>query len=535
MYIDTWQKKNKNGSIYVRRLLRTSYRDKNGKVQHKTILNLKNLSQKESEAIKLVIESKGEVVSLKDLDIEIKQGKSIGSVHLLKGIANELSITKALGNSKQGKLALWQIIARIIDQGSRLSASKLLNSYDGNSVLALDRVSEDVLYKNLDWLADTQIEIENKLYNLSKNKDNLYLYDVTSSYFEGQQNELASFGYNRDKKSGKKQIVVGLLCNSDGVPLSIDVFKGNTNDLKTFSSQCDKLKKRFKAKNVTMVGDRGMIKGPQIEELEDNNFTYVTAITKAQIKKLADSEQIQTDLFDEDLKEVSIDKKRYIVRRNPQRAKSIKITRDNKYENLNAFVEKKNEYLNEHERARPEVALKHCLDKAIKLRIDKWAKLHIDGRIIKLSKDDLLLKEESSFDGCYVITTNLRKEEASKNEVHDAYKLLLKVEKGFRTMKTSHLELRPINVRLKRRTIAHTFVVMLAYKIVKELEKRWRDLDITVEKGIDLLSKLCFQSVYVKDKLVDIKIPQPSDEQKLLFEKANIKLPRNSKATRKSK
>jgi transposase len=95
----------------------------------------------------------------------------------------------------------------------------------------------------------------------------LFLYDVTSTYLEGALNELAAFGYNRDKKKGKMQLVIGLLCDEKGRPLSIEVFTGNTKDAATFDSQVRKMAERFGASEVTFVGDRGMIKSHQIEEL----------------------------------------------------------------------------------------------------------------------------------------------------------------------------------------------------------------------------------------------------------------------------
>lgn len=94
----------------------------------------------------------------------------------------------------------------------------------------------------------------------------LYLYDVTSSYLEGTQNELSAFGYNRDGKKGKKQIVICLLCDETGVPLSIEVFPGNTQDSKTFASQVEKVAERFGGGEVTFVVIGGMIKSGQIKE-----------------------------------------------------------------------------------------------------------------------------------------------------------------------------------------------------------------------------------------------------------------------------
>ena len=112
----------------------------------------------------------------------------------------------------------------------------------------------------------------------------LYLYDVTSSYFEGDQNYFAMWGYNRDGKKGKKQMVIGLLTDSEGTPLSTEIFSGNSQDVKTVEPQLQKLKKAFNAERITFVGDRGMLKGPQIQRAQEEGFHYITAISKAQIR-----------------------------------------------------------------------------------------------------------------------------------------------------------------------------------------------------------------------------------------------------------
>jgi transposase len=145
-------------------------------------------------------------------------------------MACRLGIASALGHSREGKLALWQVIARVIDQGSRLSAVRFAESRAACDILDCDAFHEEHLYANLDWLHEHQEEIENKLFRRlhGKEKTDLFLYDVTSSYLEGKHNELGAFGYNRDRKQGKQQIVIGLLCDAKGTPLSIEVFPGNT-------------------------------------------------------------------------------------------------------------------------------------------------------------------------------------------------------------------------------------------------------------------------------------------------------------------
>ena len=256
-------------------------------------------------------------------------------------MAQRLGIVDALGHNRQGQLALWQIIARVLEQGSRLSAVRLAQTYAIASTIGLKKgFNEEDLYENLSWLCHNQPQIEDKIF-FSKPKEtppNLFLYDVTSSYLEGDQNELAEWGYNRDKKKGKKQIVIGLLTGEDGTPVTTEVFKGNTQDTSSFASQIQKCKERFKCENVTLVGDRGMIKSGQIKDLKKHGFHYITAITKAQIETLIKNNIVQYTLFDDKLVEVEDEDVRYILRRNPVRAAEIAKSRSSKQESVENLV-----------------------------------------------------------------------------------------------------------------------------------------------------------------------------------------------------
>jgi transposase len=127
----------------------------------------------------------------------------------------------------------------------------------------------------LDWLAENQTALEKKIFDFRNNKTTIkeiFLYDVTSSYLEGDKNELAQYGYNRDKKKGKKQIVIGLMTDSDGYPITVEVFSGNTGDTTTVSNQLKKLKTDFGVERVIFVGDKGMIKNAQINELTSSTL-----------------------------------------------------------------------------------------------------------------------------------------------------------------------------------------------------------------------------------------------------------------------
>jgi hypothetical protein len=269
MHVDD-QTYQKNGKTYRRALLRNSYR-KNGKVHHDTIANLSMCSVEEIEVIKFALKNKKNLTALKipGEKLQTRQGMSVGAVWLLYQLAKRLGIEKALGRRKEAKQALWMVISAVIGSVSRLSATRLAQSHAACDILRLDGFCEDDLYDALDWLGENQNQIEDRLFkDRYKNKTpNLFLYDVTSSYFEGDKNELADYGLNRDGKKGKKQIVIGLLTDDEGYPVSCEVFRGNTKDTQTFKSQVEKVAKRFSIEKVTFVGDRGMIKSAQISEL----------------------------------------------------------------------------------------------------------------------------------------------------------------------------------------------------------------------------------------------------------------------------
>lgn len=522
MYLETNYFTNKKGKTSYRYFLRTSYRE-NGKVKKKTILNLTGLiTDIQAENIRVALKSK--TILQKDQN---HQGVSIGAVLALKKLAEEMGLIKILGKDQNGKLALWQIISRIIYQSSRLSAVKYAELHLITSLFKMDDFNENHLYKNLDWLSQKQANMEKKLFNhrmKTHGVNEIFLYDVTSSYFEGKHNELSYFGYNRDKKRGKKQIVIGLLTDKDGFPLSVEVFNGNTSDPNTVANQLEKIKERFKAKNIVFVGDRGMIKSKEIKALYDNKYHFITGITKPQINKLIREKVIEIGLFDEKLSEIESNNIRYILRLNPVRKEETELMRDEKFKSLIKLFNDINLYLSEHPRAHLDVAFKKVETFAKKLKISKWIILTSDEktRTLTLKKDKEVLKEESKLDGCYVLKTDLTQEAADTETVHRRYKDLAHVEFAFKRFKTTFLNIRPIHVRKESRTRGHVFVVMLAYILIRELERRWKDLNITLQQGIDELNQIHYVDIYRAKQYLYSEIPILRDSTNILLKAANI-------------
>ena len=529
MYVARAKWSSKDGKkTYESIWLRESYRE-NGKVKTRNIANLKNCSEEEITAIELALKHKKNLADLGSIeDIHLKEGISVGAVWAVYQVAKKLGIEKALGSDFQGQLALWQILARVLDQGSRLSAVRLAQSQAADSILRFERgFCEDDLYKNLTWLADRQAKIEEKLFMIRRgiNKPGLFLYDVTSSYLEGEHNDLGDWGYNRDKKRCKQQIVIGLLCDEEGEPVSTEVFKGSTGDLSTFESQVRKAVDRFGCERVTFVGDRGMIKSGQIENLSKVGFNYITAITKPQIRSLIKKGIFQLGLFDADLCEVEQDGLRYILRKNPIRADEMACSRASRLTALKDLADKQNKYLAEHPKADQYKAWEKVSEKASRLKLGAFVSVTAKDRHIKIEVDEEYLVEIAELDGCYVLKTDLPAEAASTKRVHERYKDLSMVENAFRTMKTSHLEVRTVFVRNAERTRAHVLVVMLAYLIVRELKKAWVDFDLTVEEGLDLLKNLCAVEFTVKDGASCFKIPEPRELSKGLLDAIDVCLP----------
>ena len=538
---------NRLGKTYHSVWLKESFRE-NGKVKSRYILNLKDWSEENINALQLALNSKSksnsapenkpvqdnsEHMLVSPQQISLEQGLSVGALFTVHQIAERLGIVSALGNNIQGKLALWQVYARVLEQGSRLSAIRMANLHASTSILQFDKAfTENDLYKNLKWLDENQKSIEDKLFTSRYSKKeaapNLFLYDVTSSYLEGKKNELAQYGYNRDKKRGKLQIVIGLLCDNDGVPVSIEVFEGNTQDPKTVLSQIQKVRDRFGCQKVTFVGDRGMLKSASLEDVKEADFAYITAITHPQIRTLIQSGLLEYGLFDENLCEVECDGIRYIFRRNPVRAEEIQSTRDGKLKKIKELLTQKNIYLSQHSKAQETTALRNISGKIKQLKCEQWLKVFISkesARSLELIIDEKAMEDVKGLDGCYVLKTDVPKEISPKEEIHGRYKDLSLVEKAFRTCKTVSLELRPLHVRLSTSTRGHVFVVMLSYMIIQELSKLWKGIEITAEEGLKHLTTLTEQKILLPDGSKISSIPAPSKQNEELLKLAGIILP----------
>ena len=511
MFIAKVISKGKHGKSYTSILLRESSRVGSA-VKSKTLAVLTHLPAHVLEAVRRAVAQPADSLSkLADASgdsLRLRQGQSFGALWTVDQLAQRLGIKKSL-----------------------LAMVRLATTCAAAALLGWHRAfTEDDLYANGSWLEGRHAVIERRLWQArpAPPKDQLFLYDVTSSYLEGDYNALAAWGYNRDHKAGKKQVVVGLLTDSQGEPVSIQVYRGNTSDLKTFGQQVHKIKKELGCQGVTLVGDRGMIRTDQKAVAQKAELHFVTALTKPQIQKLLADKVLQMELFEEKVHEVlGEDGRRFVLRRNPARQEELKRTREQKQQALEAALKKANTYLDEHRRAKVATQRRGLAARLESLKVQDWLKLSVKKQRLVLSLDAPALQAAAQLDGCYVVETDLKAPQADAQTIHDRYKDLAFVERDFRTLKSGHLEFRPWFVCTQDNTQAHALTAMLALKVRRHLERAWWSLEVTVEEGLRELEKLCVMELIhpQSGKVVARRVPEPSACQQQLLDALKLKLP----------
>ena len=518
-------------------LLRESYRE-GGKVCTRTIANLTNWPPERIVAMERLV--KGE---FDDWSGEMTSGEIFGVLFALKQLADQVGITRVLGSAAESRLNLFLILARIAHGGSRLSAVRWAKQHTVADVLALEEFDEDDLYAALDWLASQQERIERELYQAYVKAQGqppvLVLYDVTSSYFEGECNELGQYGYNRDGKRGKQQIVIGLLTAEDGEPLAVRVFEGNTADPTTVASQITILKEQFGIAEVVMVGDRGMIKAKGNAALSAQGFRYITALTDAQVRTFLKEGVLQTGLFDVPLCEVEHDDKRLIVRRNEIVRVREERRREDKLAQLQAKMADRNAFVKNSRRASAATGLAALQRWAKRHKLAAFVTLALNERVIVCTIDTEAKAQDALLDGCYLLETDVPQGLMDAKTVDARYRDLQKVERNFRTVKTTFLEIRPIFLRKAERTKAHVFVAMLALKITRrfeaDLHRTFGSTEddpaaITPDDALVALGRLTYLYTTDRNGQRHTHLPRPDDQQAKILDAIGLSVPLKAKA-----
>jgi Transposase DDE domain len=460
-------------------LLRESFR-LDGKVKSRTIANISHLPASQIEALRLALKSglPPTTASLPDSFL-VSRSRPHGHVAAVLGSLRKLQLDSILDPhpSRQRDLVIAMIAARILDPASKLATARGLHADSLHSslgeLLDLNAADEIELYAAMDWLLPRQERIEQELAKRQLSEGALVLYDLTSTYFEGRHCPLSKLGHSRDDKSGKPQIVFGLLTNAEGCPVAVEVFAGNTADPNTVATQVNKLRHRFGLQRLVLVGDRGMITSARIcQDLSpEHGIEWISALRANQIQKLARDGQLQMSLFDRtDLVEIAhpgFPGERLIACFNPLLAEE----RGRKRPDLLAATEKQLEKIAVAAK-RPKRPLRGKQNIGLRAgkilnryKMGKHFELRIEEDSFHYQRKTVNIEREQSLDGIYVIRTSVGNEVLSSEQVVASYKSLSGVERAFRSLKTVDLQVRPIHHRLPDRVRAHILLCMLAYYV----------------------------------------------------------------------
>jgi hypothetical protein len=464
------------GKVYHTHLLRRTFRQ-DGKVKHQTVGNISHLPDDLIELIRIHL--RGDPLPTGEGNFDIIRTLPHGHITAILGTIRLLGLDKILSSvaSPQRNLVIALIVQRIIAPRSKLATARTLHEECATSSLALEldiELKDDrELYDAMDWLLARQERVEKKLARTHLHDGSLVLYDVSSSFYTGRHCSLAAFGHNRDGKNGYPQIVYGLLCNAEGCPVAIEVFRGNTADPATLSAQVQKMRERFALERVVIVGDRGMITSARIEETLRGvpGLDWITALRTEGIRELVEQGVIERSLFDRtDLLEVQSPEyqgERLIVCHNP----FLEQERRRKRQELLAATEKLlDKIVAATQRAKKPLAGKDKIGLRVgntirRYKVGKHFILDIEENGFHYRRDEAKIAAEALLDGLYVVRTSVSATILSAESTVRAYKDLSKVERAFRSLKTVDLKIRPIYHRVENRVRAHVFLCMLAYYV----------------------------------------------------------------------
>lgn len=474
-----------------------SFRDpETGRPRHRTLMNL---SLFPLEVIHLIDQSlRGRTFI--DLDeLAINQGdclRGAGTLAVLRawdredfaGLLDEFTPAQ-----KQSMLAM--VVQRILHPGSKLSLKGRFRDTLMARSWSQKRLDEDELYHVMDILHEHFYDVQERLYARRGQSPLLCLYDITSTYFEGTHAEDGAYGHCRDKRWDRYQIVIGLVCDEEGVPLAIEVWPGNTADKTTVVDRITVLKQRFGIEAAVFVGDAGMYTQANVEALESLGFDYILRVDwqteRSQLEALAPE---QLDLLDRyGIAEWEEEGVRYVgclsqpKRLRAKRRREAGMVEVNgklealsrtasrgKYYSWTRLREKVNDILQA-------AGVKDLWQVDISYLDEDPGSPEKKARLqLMFSPDEAAIQRREYIEGVYILRTSVAAGRYEAWKIDEEYRRLQKAGRTFRHIKSS-LEIRPIYHYLRRRVRAHVLICFLAYYLVKIMEIELRAKGVTEE------------------------------------------------------
>ncbi|WGS64365.1 IS1634 family transposase [Marinitoga aeolica] len=515
--------KNNKGVEYLR--IVESYRE-NGKIKQRTIANVGRIdSFSESEA-KNIVNKLIQIFDLKNyIDTEdIKKApdkRNYGAKVIVNKIFERYEmkryferLDKDIKYNAEEMLKIM-VMNRIVEPRSKLGIFNNLEYFGYNKVEAekgKDLEEKDVmlhwLYRTLDILADNKESIEKHMYNqrisLFNTTVDLVFYDVTTLAFETQQtNEILQMGYSKDKKFNESQIVLGMSIDQDRMPVSFDIYAGNTFEGHTFKDSIEKMKKEYQLGKVIVVADRGMMSKKNIEVVENSNYEFIVGKSIKQIKKvnIFEGEFIEIAKGIE-YREVEYENKRLLIIHSEERAKKDRADRLRLIEKAKKMLEEGN------------------IDSKSKRGAKKYLK---EQNKQNYTLDINKIQNDEKYDGYYGIMTNTK---LNPKQILEQYHTLWKVEETFRTLK-NYLETRPVFHWTPKRIKGHIVMSFISYIMQRtlELELEKNNIEYSHEKIREAIKKMEYSEIRLKDKLFALRA-NLSDFQKAILKTLKIEKPK---------
>lgn len=491
-------------------------------------------------------------------NVRIENQRKFGGVWLALLLIQKLGLDDFLKEKlPQGKadipwalLAMVLVICRLCHPSSELNIAE---SYYATTAMPellgipAEKINDDRLYRALDHLLPHKNSLEtflkNRLGTLFDVKYDLLLYDVTSTYFEGQceANPMAQHGYSRDHRGDCKQVCIGLVVTREGIPLGYEIFPGNTADTKTYQQIITKMETQYGKADRIWCSDRGMIGKENLEFLRQEGRQYIIGTAKASLKKQEQallSGDWQTIRDELEVKFCSGDNanERFILCRSKARAAKEKAMHDRFVKRIETGLEKikascqSRKYKKENIERRVGCLLGQNSRGAGLYHVDVT---EVEGRAeINWTRNSAWEDWASLSEGCYMLRTNVQ--EWPAQELWEAYIQLTEAEEAFRITKND-LTIRPIWHQLEGRVKAHILVCFLSYVL-------WKTLGQMVKQaGLGDEPRRVFQSLGEID-MIDVVLPtstgteirrtcitRPTDHQKILLQKLNLTIPSHLK------
>jgi hypothetical protein len=352
------------------------------------------------------------------------------------------------------RCAFALVLQRLVCPGSDLAGSKWIETMEA---AGFDRLRVQHFYRTVGQLWKWKGKIETALYE--RNQHGLFredvdvcFFDTTSTYFEGVS--LAGWaerGFSRDHRYDHLQLVIGVVMRRDGVPITIEIWPGNTADVKTLSPILESLQQRFGIREVVLVCDRGMISAGNLRALTDRGFKYIVGtrmrsyleVRENVLRRAGRYRVVEHNLH---VKEVRVDDRRYIVCLNPERAEKDRQARAAILDSLR----KKTGALGQ-------VVPNRGYRRFLKTR----------SNVVEI--DEEKVRGDERFDGKFVLRTNTN---LPAVDVAEAYKQLTWIERLWRELKDV-MEVRPIYHHLVKDNVrGHIFASFLALHLASELRRR---------------------------------------------------------------